>query len=150
MAAWPCSPPTSTNPAGGNGGEEARPPDAALTLGGVGSSAARGDSEAPPASAPLGGACVGAAREKEAMEEEAREGEARGGEAKEGEVMEGGSAGRKELRRSQGLGCARPVATEGRALPTGWSSIVSVFGRSACFPSCACAGVDSGAGLAWA
>jgi len=81
------------------------------------------------------------------MEEEAREGEARGGEPKEGEVMEGGSEGRKELRRSQGLGCARPVATEGRALPMGWSSIVSVFGRSACFPSCACAGVDSGSGL---
>ena len=72
-----------------------------------------------------------------------------GGEAKEGEVREGCSAGRKELRRSHGLGCGRPVGMEGRALPEGWSSMVSVCGRSACFPSCAGAGVDSGSGLAW-
>jgi hypothetical protein len=146
MAAWPCRPPTSTNPDGGNGGEEARPPTDALALGGVATTAARGDSDTPPAPPPLSGVRVGAAREKEAREEEAREGEARGGEAKEGELREGWSAGRKELRRSHGLGCGRPVGMEGRALPEGWSSIVSVCGRSACFPSCAGAGVDSGSG----
>ena len=95
-------------------------------MGGVATSpAARGDSEAPPASPPLGGARVGAARENEAREDEAREGEAMGGEAKEGEVREGCSAGRKELRRSHGLGCGRPVGMEGRALPEGWSSMWS-------------------------
>ena len=42
-------------------------------MGGVATSpAARGDSEAPPASPPLGGARVGAAREDEAREDEAR------------------------------------------------------------------------------
>ena len=63
----------------------------------------------------------------EAREDEAREGEAMGGEAKvkEGEVRESCSAGRRELRRSHGLGCDRPVGMEGRALPEGWLSMWS-------------------------